>query len=782
IFDKMEASISKRSGKSHDVTLGGLEGREISYGIGDEFFRAMLLRRENTLYMLMTGPSKDVANSAAANKFFASFRTKPFKETDEHDFIDPKGAFSVRMKGKVNSNVLRPDNPDGSGKYELHLFYSADGRTGETRVMRFNDFPAGYISSNDSVYYEQMVHTVIAQMKGYNLFRRDIDIRGFKGHAFTFDVSADARTVGKMVLRGNRYYLMIATAPAGQSLEENDFLTSFRFLPYEQTAVKSVAFPQGITLTVPKTFFAETTSGVNTENTSTYNILDEKTGILYVVSNEEVSLYEEQRDIESFFKPRQSEFLSDNDSVIAEKIITEKGYVFQETYFRSRVSNAIRRLKIILAGRKLYSLLAYLPADHAQSNLPEKFFGELGIEPQPTWSVLTDKTDLLMKDLASKDSTTRALAKQAIAGHRFEKEDLPKIYDAIRAMYPDDVERYTSTKEKLFSVLEDVNDETTVDFIKEVYHHQPDSTPARDVALSVLASLKTQAACLEIVDLFNADESQRKFNGYTVLYPFYDSLSLLNYVLPDLLIAEARFEYAYPLLDLAKMALDSGALSADVEKRVIEMVHRIGKEISQGILPGSNDENGRFSALAGLMSAVPFDPDVRAIVEALHRSGDIPTMVITGGILLRNGVALKKEDVDRIANHPLYRFRFYEILKTQGKEKLYNARHLSREKFAESDLWEYMDYDEGLPEISQLVKVMNISYQGKRQALYAFKYRYAEDETWYIGISGPYPLKSKILPPRGEMTFASYETFTDEKQMRDVVESLIVEYGATLQD
>jgi uncharacterized protein YbaP (TraB family) len=786
VLDRLEKNLKKndKHEKSNKITVQGFEGREIGLHTNDQFFRVQLIHRSGMIYMLMAGPSREAAYAAGADKFFSSFRAMPLPKKEAHEFVHQEGAFSVYMPGEVNTRVLHPEDPE-TGVYTLNVFHASNRATGETCLVRYNDFPAGYISSDDSTYYANMLQTIFTQLKGTDLSSHDTDVLGFRGHTFTFKIQGNMLVKGTMVLRGNRYYLMLVTAAdPGMSPATEGFISSFRFLPYEATRTKAFEFSEGITLTVPHNFALDSTTQKETEyGQKQYNILDDRTGILYMLFAEKLPRYDEEKNSDDFFERIKEGYTEEADSVISIKKLSENGYTTWEMDLVSGRTNPVKRVKAILAGNMVFTLVAYLPADHQQSSLPAKLLNSFSIrKTDAPWSLFTDKTDLILKDVTATDSVTRAEATAAITYHNFEKADLPKIYKALNVNYADD-HRYSGVRSKLFSVLTEIHDETTPDFIKTVYNKLPDSTQLKDEALSALAGMNSEEAFEEMLLLLKTDASTRKFSGYTILNSFYDSLSALNAVLPDLLSMESRFEYAYPLFYFARAALDSGVLQPDVKNKVIGEILAIGRKAVADLALQKKDtlDDSRLSLIAGMLSAVPFSPDVKNMLTALHRSGDIPVMVITTTALLKNNISLPQGDLDKIAAEPLYRFRLYEALKAIKKEKLIASRHLTTEKFAESEFYEFMDSEDEVLERAVLLNVKKILYQEEKQDLYVYKYKYSQDDTWYIGVSGPYSAKSKGIPPQhGDLTSATYEAYENDKQLDDVLKTLLADYEAKL--
>lgn len=790
VLDALEKNMRRQNKPeaSSKIKVQGYEGRVMNFANGDgQYFKVQLVHRENVVYMLMAGPSREFTRSADANKFFSSFGVIPFEQKNATNFENKAGAFSVNMPGHVDSRVLNPRDAQTGARYTLNLFHTINTASGESFLVRYNDFPPGFISSDDSIYYATMVQSIMMPMNGTNLSNRDIEIQGFKGHAFSFNAGPSGMVHGRMVLRGNRYYLALATTSAlNASKASEDFLNSLRFNPYQPTKVKQMDFAEGITLTVPDNFTLDSATLVKENGQTRYNILDNNSGMTFILTIETLSKYQEEKDGHKFLEKMLDLGLAKTDSVISRKSSTDEHYLAYQADVVSTRINAIKRIKVIAAGENVFTLWGYLPADYQGSDFPDKFFNSLKIKNKSQWNLLSDKTDIILEHILSSDSLTQAEAEAAIVEHTFEKNDLPKVYKAISKTYSDDDQLYGSTKTKLLGVLKRTNDESTLEFIKTIYYKLPDSTQLRDHALSVLTALKTDKAASEMLRLFKEDVSKKNFNGYLLLNSFHDSLSMLNNILPEFLLHESRFSNTYPLFSLAKEALDSGALNTDAKAKVISQIMATAKSITGDFAKAKKDDDSyerllnRLEDLSNLLTAVPFSPEIKDMMMILLNSGDIPTMMITSIHLLKNNITFDQAYIDKIAADPLRRFQFYDDMKKINKERLIDARYLTSRMMAESDLYEYMDYDDGAPEVMEFLKERKVFHEGQKKTIHIFKFKYYGDDTWYIGISGPYDTQSKEGPTRGEFTATFYDAYESTKQLEELLTKFLADYGAKL--
>lgn len=781
VLNQIESNIVaqgyKKVGKSKSVTIEGLEAREFGVLYDQNFFRIRIILRGDVVYLLQVGPQEQTAYLPEADKFLSSFKIKPFNAIRLKEFSDKKGAFTVHLSGDVSNSVVNPV-AEGGARYELNIFYTSNLSAQETYLVRYNDFPVGYVSHNDSTYLTETVNSIYADMKGQDLQTKDVPIDGFKGKEFFFGLSQGAYIRGRAVLRGNRFYLLIATYENASSSTVNEFIESFRFTAYEPTTLKEFTLPEGITLKLPED--ADTTT---TDTDKRYKAIDPNSGILYILSCSERGLYDGYADRRSFFKEHWDDQKIETDSLLSNHTIDCAGCIAEEVVISSGRINAKKRVRTIVSGRKQYDLIAYLPDDYKTTPVTEEIFSSLKVTPaEGNWDLFSDKTDLLLNDAISTDSLVRMQALNAIYVHKFKTTDLPKLYKVLLQPGTQTDKASSLTYGRLLQKLRETHDSTTLVFIKKLYPLLPDSTLSKDNALGVLASLETKQGFQEMLALMKQDQ-KHKFSSYSILYAC-DSLALLGNVLPDLMQMESRFNYVDELFDRATTVLTSDVLTADTRSRLISESVATGKRLALQPLASSGMERYEqvrdWNAMASLLAEVPYTDEVRDILLALHRSGELDIMLTTAVTLLRNQNSVPRKDLEKIAADPQYRVALYDQLKNANKEQLFPTKYLMQEKFAEGALWQYVyDYDDEMP--AQIVSLgsREVMYQGEKQKVYVFKYRLYEEGEWYLGLSGPYSMRKGEVVSQGELLATSNAPLSS-KTMKESVRQFILDQGAEL--
>jgi uncharacterized protein YbaP (TraB family) len=756
---------------SKRIMVDGFEGREIESVNNDIFFRIRLIIRQSNVYMLMVGPSKEAANTAEAKRFLSSLKTKNPVNSATESIVNKIGAFAVDMPGKVTTQVSTPLDPGSGKKLKINIFFSADNTTGSSFIVRYNDFPAGYISQNDSSYFHNILSGVYEHMKGIDLTTDTINFRGYNATHFSFYTSdRSAKAEGIVTFRGERFYLLLNTrTAAGEEESANAFFNSFRFLPFEQPSLKKVFFPNGFSLEVPDKFEGDSTLITEENGASRYAFVDALSGITYTIIHDPLSKYEQSKDIQSYFSSLPQKYGFKPDEILRDSAITGEQFC-HEYVMKSEGSSALIRLRAFLAGNSTITIWAYVPADYQELKSVDKIVNSFRIDggQKSDWSLFADKSDVILQDIMSEDSVTNAEAKAAFEKHEFNIVHLPKIYRALSKSYGDDA-AWSSTRNTLLNVLSKINDGTTEKFICDLYPTLPDSTSLKDRALKTLTSLKTNTAARRMIDLIASDSSGHLFNAYLILFPLQDSLSLLNEISGDLLTLVPRFENSYALLKTIRMALDSNAFRTEQRADMITRLTQFASTLADTRLEPDNEGYSKIISdkynTADILFSIPFTDEIKAIISKIAAEDDNDIKLLCAQLLLKNNADPDPNDLERLGSERETRLALYEELAKYNKLGAMNKKYTTQRMLAESELLEYLSYEDELPESINFLKERNIvAANGEKQKVFIFTYRYEESGEPYIAIAGSYLRKSKDFK-RGDLTTSFYEKFENEKQL-----------------
>lgn len=779
IVKNMEASHKLSANRK--ITIDGCEGRELEAVMNGAFFRVRVVIKGANVYMLMVGPSKESVNTPEARRFLSSLKMKAPVDSDVTNFVDKPGAFAANMPGSVATQVLTPADPTSGREVAVNIFYSADNSTGAAYIVRYNDFPTGYVCSDDSVYIHNTLHAVYEGMNGVNLSADSVDFHGMPSTHFEFsNAGRTVKTEGILLMRGERLYLVMNSRASNDGEQAaQSFFNSFRFLPYETPELKKVTFPDGITLEVPKDFASDSTL-VATGNTKQYAFTDRLSGMMFIVLNEALSAYDHADNEKDYFKKLGEEYHTDKGMLLNDSIVAP---LIHDYLLQSDRSNAIIKIRAVIAGQSVITLLGYLPHDYQKNALANKIFGSLHVTSKSNWSLFSDKADVILNDLNSSDSTTRAKATAALQTYDFKTNHLPKVYEGLKRSYVDDGSWY-GIRTSLLDVLHTVRDGSTEEFIEALYPSLPDSTSLKEHALEVLSSIKTVGSTTRMIRLLSDDRSGHRFNSYHIVNPLIDSLPLVNEVALPLLNNLPKFQYSSRLFDVIRMALDSNAISTTRRPEVISALITAASGMADRQLKVAGDEYQATAynnyAMVEALSAVPFTPQVDEIIRKFASEDDDDIKFACIQVQLKNNVTTSQADIDRLSSQHKLRLSLYEALGNYGKRHLMNKKYQTPEMLAAGEVYEVLSAEDETPEKIDFLKEKKVIVNGEKKKILVFTFRYSESDEPYIAIAGPYSIGAAFQ--RGDLTGSFYDKYENEKQLKEKLAAYLNEHDVTLVD
>jgi uncharacterized protein YbaP (TraB family) len=776
-------SASQKITNVKKIIIDGKEGRELDAFAEGHLFKVRLTIGQSIAYMLMVGATKETANSPDAKRFLSSFKTIKPSNPGTEQLTSKEGAFSVSVPAKMAKKVSVQADPSSGEPVTMNLFVGTDHNTGTTYIVRYNDFPAGYVSLDDSTYIHGTVQALNENLRGADLSIKKMDYNGYPSIHYTFNVVEHSMAVeGIATLRGERFYLLMLTSTKDEKAKQsgNDFIESFKFLPVESPALKDISFPEGFALKVPVTFESDS-SITYSDDMDTYSFVDRFSGMMFLITVEPFSKFDQSENADTFFHSVKNNYVTQAGALKDSTIIDQ---LTREYTFQSQKNSATTRIRSVIAGTSFIALWAYMPRNEEHLTLPDQVFSSFKVTPTSRWSLFDDKSELILKGISSSDTTERKEAKAALSTHAFKVSHLPKIYQAFNNDYGDDG-TWHSTKASLLNILGEVYDDRTQSAIKQIYPTLPDTTTLRDRALGILTSFKTSESVKSVVDMIATDNSGHSFHSYMVLNSLEDSLSLFNDVVIDLLNTLPKFEQKTGLYQLVKSALDSGTFSGERRSEVIRRMTEIALKTADTREAANADEPGRLVyekyTLVDILSSVPFTPEVQSIATKFAAEDDDDTKFLAAQLLLKNGVAVPQRDLELLASTQATRLLLYEELRKYNKLQLMDKKFTTYRMLAESEMLEYLNAEDEYPDNIKFLKEKSVVVDGQKMKVLVFTYGYNDMNEKYTAVAGPYDIKAKEFK-RGDLTAALYEEYKSDKELYDKLSAHLAESGVKLVD
>ncbi len=648
--------------------------------------------------------------------------------------------------------------------------------------------------------------------------RKKTTVNGYTALEMQFSLKAGGVIKAKAFIKGPNYYLLAASSK-GNIASTDPFFKSFtlnNFIyekPIEFTdtgynfSVQTPVFPT-IDIELKKLFEAaaknENLYGIKDD---TYNyspkekiatFKNDTTGECVVVSVQTFAKYFYAKDTAKFWKNQinwnnwQDEFIVKNKEYVhLPDSITGYSYTLLDT-------NSSRKIKILtlLKDNKLFELLSLTDTLTKESSFIEQFYATFRPQQKKLGpSIFENKIDHFFEDYNSKDSSIKKMAISAIPHIYFGFEGFSKVKHAISQLKLGDKD-YFDIKAKFIYELGYINDscctDKVVDYLKELYTLTADTSSFQNPIITSLVNLKTATSFKVVKDLLLQDPPV--FEGdyrYTDIFELIeDSLQLAKTMFPEILQLTSLDDYKQPVTSLLRVLVDSGYLKsndyetyfsklyfdAKVElkkqqsrdEKIIEKENN--KEDDGEAVSAYQEDNYNNSSVINdyailLMPFYDKNPVIQKYFDKLLRSKDENLKMSTAILMLRNNKKVEDSIFEHLAAKDKFRCSLYKDLEKIKQLNKFPTLFNIQDWLAKSLLLNYDNLEkffEIVPMGKQLVEVKNT-----KGYVYFFKYKFAKDDEWQIGISGIQPNNLKLTSSNTDLVSLSGKKITNDEPIMD---------------
>lgn len=504
------------------------------------FQKVLLVKRNNRVFMMLsTAASRTFLESKNNTSFFSSLNMFELEDKSvKYSLLqDEKGKFSVLFPQQHNYlKKFEPIDEEGNEKYELYFYSAVDEERKVSYTIRFNDMPVGYYVGDDSTsIWEQIGYMKeFAQMTITDT--SDFRLGEYEGLEITYKEKINSAGKIRIFLRGSRMYMLILQVADDSLLavSSDSFFGSFRLLPLAEPKLTSLNKKDaGVYLRFP---VLQKKEGIDSyqsidaiDTSSVISGLDESTGLVTFLYEERFNplFFRTNRDsLISFYKER---YLSEKDSIVSEKTITDgSGVYFAVT--KAGGNSYYKYHKICLCGQSQFLLIAMAPYELASSEAVARSFETFSCTKQPehTFNLFEDKTNIILKNVSSSDSLTAVNAKKALDWIEADAENFENIYKVLTKPHSDDTIGYWCVKNKLLEKVKDFEKvNINLDF-EEIFRSNKEST----IKFKVLEVLASKGSAESIKSFFKLcsefDPKEDEYYSYWSFAPFADKPWLIE--------------------------------------------------------------------------------------------------------------------------------------------------------------------------------------------------------------------------------------------------------------
>ncbi len=755
---------SKQRGYTH-----GLRSMELLLRFKENYeFKLLVLLSKRELYMLMAGYHKNNEHPEDITRFFNSFRRVEKQLKGWELMVREDVACELMMPGKTKENTLK--SKIGNAEVKIHIHQSTDN-IGNSYLLKYYDLPEGYHLESDKITFNEFVDNITQMAKPQQQEQRDTMVDAMPAQKVYMEFSDGSAMRALNVIRGERIYtLMHITLNKDTSESYKQYFNTFHLKDYKPSPLTSYYLSDSlITVRLPTEPLLKSIDTLDNGKNLLYNytVSDKKMGHTYYVQSNSLNKYSAYENDSTLFASLITIFTQE-DSITGRKE-TRNGNVYTGEYTLSaKDAAACNRLKVVVKGRQVYYLFAYLPSNLLYHPGIDSVFNSFRFHKEVSpFNPFESKTELVLKGLLSTDTTLVKEASKGISFSDFKKENIPLIQQVLLKEFPDDT-LYRNTRSMVMEKWAELKDTSLISFIEKKFSSfKAKSTGLASEAMSAVESFKTREAYLRLKHLLllHADTSMEY---HLPFYNMHDSLELTRLLYPEILSLEENGEYA-GLLYLTVSILDSAKLRYEEIKSYQPTLR---KKLDQQI--GAVENNSRDYINMYLIDLVSRESETEYqayMTKLLSLKKDWITASATYVALNRN-YKTNQGAIHSLAEKPAMRKTLYtELLKT-GKTELFPKKYLTRRALAESELTEIIenDYEYPLKELEYIQEAIRDS-AGIPQKFLLFRVKYTEKEMDdMLGISGPYPVNNESILTTTSVYSGLEEEKFDKKTMMDLLE------------
>lgn len=734
------------------------------------YARIQVVFNNNIVYTFMTENTLEEITSSYANAFFDSIEiyTPKIEPSVWDTHTDTMGAYSIKVPGVTNDLTRSKENPgsEGSSPFLLNIFSAEDKANSTTYFMRYNDQPVGYYINIKEDYYSE-IDDYFKKNSTIVSGPNNITVAGNEGREYELLFSDKYHARAKLILRGNRTYLLIAQKyREGERVLENDkFYNSFKFLPYADASFDTLVNIQDrYSFSAPsKKVIVEEVPQANYSEygyVNNYSSLDPTTSGSYLVQHIKLKPYYRKKSLQEFYDSY-TEILTDaGDSITSTTNSTLAGNPAREIRIQNKNTHIKQRIKLLLDDDTILMMLTYLGDEEINEPRVDEFFNSLKIKQKTNKFDLTaTKGELIFKHLKSKDSLKFAEAQGALNYYDFDASEYQLLERNLKSTFKDDT-TYYGTKYYIINSLVNLEKPETLKTFTDYYKNKKSNYHARMVILEQLLSLKNNATEATYFDLLQNHKLER------IPEESYDVMSMLSDTIPLFVANDDRFAkladiddyrdgivslYAY---NITKDSIYSNSMPL-LKRKLLSYMHQDAALYIDTIARKKNAHINDGLLFSYIEFSKDFDNKTEEVVKTLKLIAEqekdnnwLQGQALMAAIKL--DIAIQPNTLEEAFKDMYVRFELMESLADAGNTKIIPEAYLEPVEFAKLSLYNNVGDDyEGYPTVFNYLDEITV----EEKNYYVFTFSYLEEDNNeesesaenYLGIVERQPLNISDL-------------------------------------
>ena len=715
----------------------GMKGREYTAEMEEGFLRLQAVMYEKLLFINMIFTlKKSSLKSPDTDKFFTSFKVnKQHVNTTPETFTFRDNMIGISVDGPGEWTYSPEYSNKVDATWDIDTYLSIDQKEGAYTFLTVKQPRISRFLKSDSFMYRDLYATLEERFK--NLVMRDTMVSGMPSVLIQGDDVNEDKISLRIIssIRGNKIVSLMTIC-------EKDYLSgssftnmhkSFQWIPAKKINWKLNSDSTSKFITwAPDSF---STIGDDEEYKS-YSTLDSAYGTSYTVTVSKLNRYEWSNNESEFWKGKIDDFLNEDDRVISTADITNGKFKGKEILVGLGKSSTRERIRFLLAGDQIITMfVSSSPNELLQENV-NRFMTEFRLlENVNGFDMFSNKTSMLLRDLASKDSITKAEAMSMMASVPFTESDIP----ALKKAYLSTFKNQTESQLKI---------------------------------IDGISNIKTQKSFKTVFELLKSSPVPESLNSIA-RNNFIDTLSMAVKFLPEFIKLGDNIYHGPFAASMVNRFLDSGYIRT---KEVLSFEPKV-IALSQKLMSVWNHPDSTFDyhcySIVELLPKINTDASIAMLKKM--QSVAYPYFKKTVAIKLATfNIKPEAYVIDSIMKDPYQKIDFYDELKDLGKVSWIPAKYLVQREFADAYIKIHSE-DDYEPETIEFIETRELLVKDKKYKFYFYKVTYDYEDTpgTYLGVAGGFEPGSDSVDLSGSFCHVFFNTELNDENLEEVIKEML---------
>ena len=788
-FDEVKSFFTRNDVKVYStdkIKRQGLDGYDISFKSFAGYIRMHMFYSLGKTYLFGIGSKdRDSLKSERCRNFLASYKMnldRPLSEAKMISYTNPEKAFSISLPGIPKKENIKGDKT--YTKEDVTLFSSYDLKNKVSYLVMIKEPFKGYFMDFDSTIFTQTLNQVKKDIYQEAIAQEVIMLDGYPALKIRIKGSADNKNqiiYTVLGLRENRLYNLTAR---GLAIPENEklfdkFISSFKFLPYNETVFKKQSGNNNLfSIVAPSPIYIQPNNIAQTGRRTDYFAVDSNSAMTYGITAIGFNKY--------YWAENNKALLSDfarfqfNDSLAVNNVFNTDSLVYtkdiingtiqgKELLIKSLYNNTFTRLRIMHYADSIFILNVKGNNKLVTDKNADAFFSSFRFNNEKfTTSVFESKTQLLIKDLQSADTTIRNSAIAILAdGYKFPPQDILLLSNAILHNYPPAKESANDIPNLIARTISPYTNDLLIDFIRQNYPLlKAKREDIRMLMVNILSGSGNTGAYGLLKNMFINDPPESE-NDDIAMGDFRHFSTAAATLFPDIAVAIKNDKIAPFVLDIANMLIDSNRIQysaiAAYEDDILKLVKKAAKLYQE-----KNNDNFQIPHINGLLqllSRINLKQARNIQNDFLELQNKNLTAVIVIA-MIKNNIPVSAAVIDNYCKTPRLQIELYDDFVKAGKQSFFKGEYASQLSFAKAFASIYTDNEVPgtVSKYYEVVAIKDADVANTISRFYIFKVtcQYRRDTDIFTGIIGPFAANNSSLSINpGEEVFILYRTKFD---------------------